>query len=131
MKKAHNYLSAYDRLAWAVAELARDPLDELRRDGLIQRFAFTFELAWKSLKEYLEAQGFARLTTPREVLREAYAAELIDGEAVWLSMLDARNQASHLYDEDVSAEIAARICGEYLAPLGALAALYRARGADN
>ena len=131
MKKAHNYLSAYDRLAWAVAELARDPLDELRRDGLIQRFEFTFELAWKSLKEYLEAQGFARLTTPREVLREAYAAELIDGEAVWLSMLDARNQTSHLYDEDVSAEIAARICGEYLAPLGALAALYRARGADN
>ena len=130
MNKVRNYLSAYDRLAWATNELARDPSDELRRDGLIQRFEFTFELAWKSLKEYLEAQGFAGLTTPRQVLREAYAAELIGDEEAWLSMLDARNRTSHIYDENISAEIAGRICAEYLPPLAALAAFYRKQNAD-
>ena len=130
MNKVHNYLNACDRLAWAADELARDATDELRRDGLIQRFEFTFELAWKSLKEYLEEQGLADLTTPRQVLREAYAAELIDGEEAWLSMLDARNRTSHIYDEEVSRQIAARICAEYVPQLKALAAFYRNQNAE-
>ena len=125
MNRAQNYLRACDRLSEAVRELSGEPGDELRRDGLIQRFEFTFELAWKSLKEYLEAQGYAELTTPRAVLREAFAARLIDDEAAWLAMLDARNRTSHIYDEGAAAEIAGQICADFLPPLSALAKFYR------
>ena len=127
MEKIRNYLSAYDRLAFAAARASGERLDELERDGLIQRFEFTFELAWKSLKAYLEHQGVPELRFPKQVLREAYAAGVIDHDALWLAMLDARNRTSHLYDEDAAAKIAEQICHDFLPLLRALADFYRAQ----
>ena len=62
------------------------------------------------------------LQFPKQVLREAYAAELIDDESVWLDMLNARNQTSHIYDDHTATVIAAKIQNAYLPELQKLAA---------
>jgi len=77
--KYENLLSALARLAEGVAQL--EPGDDLRRDGVIQRFEFTLELTWKTLKACFEDEGLQNLTSPKSVLREAYAAGMIDDEA--------------------------------------------------
>ena len=120
--KRDNYLRAVQRLGEALEEYAANPTDTVR-DGVIQRFEFTFDLAWKSLKEYMQDQGATTpLQFPKQVLREAYAAELIDDESVWLDMLNARNQTSHIYDDHTAAVIAAKIQNAYLPELQKLAA---------
>ena len=120
--KRDNYLRAVQRLGEALEEYAANPTDTVR-DGVIQRFEFTFDLAWKSLKEYMQDQGATTpLQFPKQVLREAYAAELIDDERLWLDMLNARNQTSHIYDDHTAAVIAAKIQNAYLPELQKLAA---------
>ena len=88
MKKIENYLKAVQRLDEANIEYRKHPDNDVIRDGLIQRFEFTFELAWKASKEYLMDQGFSNdLHFPKQVLRAAYENHMIDDEAVWLKML--------------------------------------------
>ena len=112
--KRDNFVNAVQRLAEAVTDYHNIPNDTVR-DGMIQRFEFTFELGWKALKEYMLDAGM-------QMLREAYAAELIDDEGVWLDMLNARNQTSHIYDDHTAAVIAAKIQKAYLPELQKLAA---------
>ena len=87
--------------------------DDIIRDGMIQRFEFTIELAWKTLRVYLIEQGFIDLTSPKIVLRESFSAGLIQNQEVWLQMLQDRNQTSHMYDENIANEIAERIVTSY------------------
>ena len=120
--KRDNFVNATHRLAEAVTDYQNIRNDTVR-DGMIQRFEFTFELGWKALKEYMLDAGMQNtLQFPKQVLREAYAAELIDDEGVWLDMLNARNQTSHIYDDHTAAFIAAKIQNAYLPELQKLAA---------
>lgn len=93
-----NFSRAYTLLREAV-EPEVSELNQLEREGVIQRFEYTFELAWLTLKDRLEYDGVALATvTPRNVIREAFTARLIaDGEA-WTDMLTDRNLMSHTYD---------------------------------
>ena len=127
LQKIENYKNACSQLSTAVSAYSAAPEDALYRDGLIQRFEFTFELAWKSLKEYMEDQGadMNGITFSKQVFKAAYANRLIHDEAVWLSMLDARNLMSHIYDEETAVNVAQRICTEFIVPLAALAAFYK------
>ena len=109
--KRDNYLRAVQRLGEALEEYAANPTDTVR-DGVIQRFEFTFDLAWKPLQ------------FPKQVLREAYAAELIDDERLWLDMLDARNSTSHIYDDRQAAAVMSGVQERYYKALRALASLY-------
>ena len=96
---------ALDRLDEALAV----PADaSLALDGTLQRFEFTFELAWKTLKDALEKEG-VEARTPREVLREAYGAGWLDDEEAWIDMLRDRSLSSHVYSEEAAAEIYARV----------------------
>ena len=68
-------------------------------DGTIQRFEFTFELAWKLMKAVLDYNGI-EANTPRESIKESFRANIIkDGES-WIDMLEDRNKTSHIYDEN-------------------------------
>ena len=87
-------------------------LDELQQAGLIQSFEFTFELAWKTLKDYLEAMGFL-LKFPREVIKQAFQSELIKDGALWLEMLEKRNELTHTYDEIQTKKAVQLICEHY------------------
>ncbi len=93
--------------------------EELEKDGVIQRFEFTFELLWKALKIYLEFKGI-QTKTPRDSLKEAFRIQLIDKEEIFLNMLEDRNKTSHIYDQQTSEEIFERIKTEYLSAIGSL-----------
>lgn len=76
-----------------------DSLNQLEKEGVIQRFEFSFELAWKTLKDFMEQDGFVFATiTPRQVLKDAFAAKILPDGQVWIDMLDHRNLLSHTYD---------------------------------
>jgi nucleotidyltransferase substrate binding protein (TIGR01987 family) len=111
--------NAFKRLREAVAQ----PESDLIRDAVIQRFEFTFELVWKSLKLYLERQGLD-CGGPRSTLKQAFTEGLInspDEADVWLRALEDRNLASHAYDEALASRIYQHVVQEYVALLGQMA----------
>ncbi len=93
--------------------LNRESLDELAKDGVIQRFEFTFELAWKTLKDYLEEQGVTDAVSPKKVLRKSNQENLFKDDALWLQMLEDRNSLSHLYKQEMSERIFKNIKDSY------------------
>ncbi|MBF0294976.1 MAG: nucleotidyltransferase substrate binding protein [Magnetococcales bacterium] len=82
-----------------VQERGIDSLSRLEQEGAIQRFEFAYELAWKTLKDYLEAQGVAiREAAPRTVIKEAFSVGILEDAQVWMEILQQRNLLSHTYD---------------------------------
>ena len=93
-----NFSRAYILLSEATEREVRE-LNQLEREGVIQRFEYTFELAWNTLKDRLEYAGVALTeVTPRNVIRQAFAARLISDAETWTDMLVDRNLMSHTYD---------------------------------
>lgn len=90
--------------------------DQLDRDGVIQRFEFTFELLWKTLRLFLTTEGIIT-KSPKESLKETFRYGLIKDENTFLNMLEDRNQTTHIYSEDVSKEIFYRIKDNYIAEI--------------
>lgn len=95
---------ALTRLQEALAQ----PKTEWTRDASIQRFEFTFELAWKTLMRFARREG-AESVAPRQTLRAAFKLGWIEDEAIWFDMLDDRNLTSHTYNEDFAEELYARL----------------------
>jgi nucleotidyltransferase substrate binding protein (TIGR01987 family) len=78
----------------------QEPDTPIVRDGTIQRFEFSYELLWKTLKSFIEGIHGLRVVSPRQAFKEAFALELIDEEDVFLEMLESRNILAHTYDEE-------------------------------
>jgi nucleotidyltransferase substrate binding protein (TIGR01987 family) len=95
-------------------------LNELEVQGLIQSFEYTFELAWKVLKDYLELQGYREIIGSKGAFREAFSVGLIAEEAVWGNMLKHRNLSVHCYDEAIANEIADAVAISYFSHFLAL-----------
>ena len=96
-----------------LSEGAKIADDDLYRDGVIQRFEFTFELLWKTLKIYLENQCII-VRSPRESFKEAFRLGIIEDEKLFLDMLKDRNDTTHIYDKETSENIFARIKQNYI-----------------
>jgi nucleotidyltransferase substrate binding protein (TIGR01987 family) len=93
-----NLQRAYQRLRWAMEIHQQDPSDELIRMAVIKAYEFTFELSWKTLKDFLVYNGIdAKL--PREVLKQAFATGLLNNGQLWIDMLEERNLMAHIYDD--------------------------------
>ncbi|MGA8164134.1 MAG: HI0074 family nucleotidyltransferase substrate-binding subunit [Waddliaceae bacterium] len=97
---------ALERLNEALSE----PLDknDFMLDATIQRFEFSVELFWKTLKHLLASKG-RKVNLPKEILQEAYASGWLDNESLWIEMLRDRNQTSHTYRHELALEIYQRI----------------------
>ena len=94
------------------------PLDELEREGVAQRFEYTFELAWNTLKDRLEYEGVTLpAVTPRNVIRQAYQERLIEDGDAWLDMLTGRDLSSHNYDAPGIEAVLENLQERYLAVL--------------
>ena len=116
----HNFSRAFGRLQDALKEGA-DALNELEQEGVIQRFEYTFELAWNTLKDRLEHDGIVLSpVTPRSVIRRAFQAKLISEGEQWIDMLGDRNRMSHTYDSATFAAIIEEIDRSYLERLDEL-----------
>ena len=107
--KVYNFEKALKRLKEAV-EIAKDELD---KDGVIQRFEFTIESLWKTLKAILEYKGI-ECYSPRNCIKEAFKANIVSDDDIVLDMIEDRNLSSHIYDEKTSDEIFERIKNVYL-----------------
>jgi nucleotidyltransferase substrate binding protein (TIGR01987 family) len=117
-QRFENFERAFSLLREA---LNRGPaaLNQLEKEGVVQRFEYTLELAWKTIKDFLESSGFVfTAVTPRQVIRDAFAAKIIaDGQA-WIDMIDHRNLLSHTYDPANFEEAVEAIHSRYLGSLG-------------
>ena len=91
-----NFEKAFLQLKNAINRL--DELDNLAKEGLIQRFEYTFELAWKTLKDYLEFEGIVT-QYPRETLKQGFHVEVLNNGEIWIDMLEKRNLLAHTYDQ--------------------------------
>ena len=89
-----------------------DGVNELLQEGMIQRFEYTHELAWKVMKDYAEYQGYTDIRGSRDAIRKALEMGLIDDKQ-WMETIEARNLTSHNYDNDVVSEIYENITNFY------------------
>ncbi len=96
-QRFQNLKKAYNRLQDATSRYNK--LNRLEQEGLIKRFEYTFELAWKTLKDYLEAQGVG-VDFPRAVIKAAFQTNIIEDGDVWMEMLESRNLMVHTYSEE-------------------------------
>lgn len=100
-KSLINLRKATDRFAEALQE----PGSSIVMDATIQRFKFTYELMWKTLKIFLEDIHGIRAISPRLVFKEAYALSIIEQEDILLEMIQSRNLLSHTYNEEQAEQI--------------------------
>ncbi len=117
--KRGNYGKAVLSLKEALEDYRAMPLDTVR-DGVIQRFEFTAELAWKACREYLIEMGYAEVNGPKPVMREAFSYGMIENEETWLRILTDRNLTSHVYSDNTANEIFSRIKTMYISEFEAL-----------
>ena len=108
-----NYSKALDQLSNAIITSQQRPLSELEKQGLIQAFEFTHELAWNVMKDYFAYQGNPGITGSRDAAREAFQKGLVEDGEGWMEMIKSRNQTSHTYQQKVADEIAGKIVGQY------------------
>lgn len=123
-----NYLKALEKLQQSVLFIEQHPIldnnpfepdsdaftrNEMLKEGLIQRFEYTHELAWNVMKDYAAYQGNSGIGGSRDATREAFQLQLIvDGE-VWMDMIASRNKTSHTYNEETANEIYRKILKDY------------------
>lgn len=104
-----NFEKAVNRLRDAVK--LKD-ISELERAGIIQTYEFTFELAWKTVKDYLDEKGVT-VNFPRDTIKEGFKYGIIDDGDIWIDMLEKRNLMTHAYDEQKALAAYRLIMDEY------------------
>ena len=110
-ERFNELLKATERLK----EVLTEDVNDITIDCTLHRFEFTFELAWKTMKDYLEYNGIIEsIGSPREILKKAFESNLIEDGEQWIKMMLARNSLSHLYDEKTSREIYNEIKNKYI-----------------
>lgn len=105
-----NFEKAFLRLKDA---LMNNEPTELEEAGIIQYYEFTFELGWKTLKDYLQEMGL-EVRFPRDTIKEAFKSGLIKNGDLWIDMLEKRNLMSHTYDELVANQLVKLVRDEYI-----------------
>lgn len=128
-QRFNNFENAIGRLNRACTQQS---YSELERAGLIQTFEFTFELAWKTLKDYLEYEGF-EVASPRSVIRTSLTAGVITSEQceALLEALNKRNLLTHTYDEETALQAVTLICKQYQPLMLDLYQQFRQRMSDE
>jgi nucleotidyltransferase substrate binding protein (TIGR01987 family) len=114
IQRFQNFKRAFHQLS-AAAELAQQrDLSDLEQQGVIQVFEFTHELAWNTLKDFLDARGTPNLFGSKDATREAFSAGLIEDGEVWMEMIESRNKSTHTYDSATAQSIASAITSRYV-----------------
>ncbi len=92
-------------------------MSRLEEEGAIQRFEYTFELAWKTLQDVLFERGYEDIRGPRPVIEQAFQDGIISNGPMWLQMLKARNETTHLYEESIFNSIIEKVKTSFLITL--------------
>jgi nucleotidyltransferase substrate binding protein (TIGR01987 family) len=117
IQRFRNFRSALYRLGKAVEIVTEqinedEEVDDLLKEGLIQRFEYTHELAWKVMKDYAEYQGYTDIRGSRDAFRKAFDMGLVTDKS-WMDSIIDRNLTSHNYDEDTAEDLCENIVDVY------------------
>lgn len=112
-QRFNNFIKAYRELEDAITLTQTKTLSKLEKQGVIQGFEYTHELAWNVLKDYLEEQGHTGLVGSKDTSREAFKRALIQNGDVWMEMIKMRNLTSHTYDQPLADSVFKTICEQF------------------
>jgi nucleotidyltransferase substrate binding protein (TIGR01987 family) len=106
--------SNYQKALAQMKEFFDQPqLNRREEQGLIKAFEYTYELAWNTLKDFLEYQGVTEIIGSRDTFRKAFSEGIIADGHIWMRMIDSRNKTSHSYNEETAREIVEMIRDEF------------------
>jgi nucleotidyltransferase substrate binding protein (TIGR01987 family) len=117
-QRFQNYQKALGQLNSALA-IYDASAEALIKEGILQRFEFTHELAWKVMKDYLEYEGHQGITGSRSACRLAFSVGLVSNGQVWMDMIESRNRTVHTYDEKVLEQEFSKVMNAYAPALTA------------
>jgi nucleotidyltransferase substrate binding protein (TIGR01987 family) len=112
-QRFQNFSPAFDQLKAAVELSEQRSLSNLEKQGLIQAFEFTHELAWNVMKDYFDYQGANQIAGSRDATREAFNKGLIADGDEWMEMIRSRNQTTHTYNKKIADDISEKIIKTY------------------
>lgn len=113
IQRLNHFMKAFSQLNDGVCLSKERRLSKLEEQGLIQSFEYTHELAWNTLKDFLESRGTVNLYGSKDVTREAFKTGLIENGEAWMDMIKSRNLTSHTYDEKTASQISSDIINIY------------------
>ncbi len=113
IQRFSSFKKAFNKLSLIVENKKLDALNELETEGLIQRFEYTYELAWKTLQDFLRHKGYIDIAGPTSVLQQAFADGYIEDEKGWRNIKKSRELTAHTYNESVAEEIAESIMNSF------------------
>lgn len=114
MKKLDNYVKALNNLH--VVREVEPPYTVLNTAGSVGLFEICFEQAWKAMKEILQQHGYGenRIGSPKQIIKLAFSAGMIDKQEEWLAMLESRNNVTHSYNEEIAIKIIEDVKEKYI-----------------
>lgn len=114
-QRLQNYLKALKQLSNGIQISQSRSLNDLEKQGLIQGFEYTHELAWNVIKDFLEYQGTTSMMGSRDATREAFRRGLIVQGDIWMDMIKSRNLSTHTYNEKTAEALIDKIIRDYFA----------------
>ncbi len=131
LQRLSNFSKALAQLDEAMELMQLRQLSRLEKQGVIQAFEYSYELAWNTLKDFLLWQGIEGIIGSRDTIREAFSQGLIEEGQGWMNMLADRNRTSHTYNEETAEAILSNISQQHHALLKALENVLLARAAKQ
>lgn len=113
VERFENFEKAKKNLSIAKDYIAQNGITDIAIMALVQAFEITFELAWKTQKDYLEYNGI-KVNTPRETIKEAFQSNIIEDGQIWIDMMESRNKTSHTYNVEFANQLAHEILEKYI-----------------
>jgi nucleotidyltransferase substrate binding protein (TIGR01987 family) len=115
IQRFNHFSKAFAQLQEAVELSKQRKLTKLEEQGLIQTFEYTHEMAWNTLKDFLEERGTKKLYGSKDATREVFKTGLIENGEIWMNMIESRNLTSHAYNEETATEVISAILHSYFA----------------
>ena len=108
-----NYKKALQQLGDAVALSENRELSDLEKQGMIQAFEYTHELAWTTVKDFLEYKGQKDIYGSKDASRKAFSLGIVEDGEGWMDMIQSRNKTSHTYNRETAEEIVTAVTMSY------------------
>ena len=125
-QRFQNYEKAFLNFEETVACIKNHGINKIYVMARIQAYEIAFELAWKTMKDYLEYSG-VKVDTPRETIKEAFMKHILADGQVWIEMMEARNKTSHTYKEEFANELADEILSNYAQKFAELSGFFKGK----
>lgn len=109
MTKFQSLYDDFKNALFRFEEILKEKKTDIVRDSAIKRFEIVFDLAWKTIKAFVEEKHNATCVSPKTCFREAFRVGLIDYDEIWIKIADNRNYAAHTYKESLAEKICAEL----------------------